>query len=367
MNFQSINSDIELSKYSVSRLKLYDTCSEQYRLKYIEGIVESNLNQSNVLGNICHSVLEEYFKAEFKNSVIEILERDIKDILIDLKVLPNSLDSVVNGIVEDIKDYQKNIYHLYIRASADYKGSDAIRTKSGAVPSNPSMTSAWKSYVKRMNLDSVKSNIALSLYAVNPSIPELDLVDIYCEAFNILSKYTVPPCIINTECIELSLSAFNSSTGEIVNPVFFPQEYAEEPVLLNGYVDWIGEVQVGFDKGIAIIDYKTSKEKFTESTVSYNVQLYCYVYAYENISNKTVSFIGIHALRTNELVIVKIDRQKMNIVLDSLFSKHKYIKNEQFKKRVPDSIYSPCLNQFGKECSYLKYCYPDVFMERESN
>lgn len=363
MIINKLSSEVELTKYSVSRLKLYDICSQEYKLKYIDRIETNTMSESTILGNICHSVLEEYYLSNFQYGLIEILESNIENILIELKVFPTKC-STNKEIIRDLQLYQKKIYNLYLRSSPEYVGADAIRTRSGYVPTNPTKTSDWKKSVKELKLDELKSQLELLIYTVNQELEGIDLVDIYSQAYYIVSKYTVPNSIIETEAIEMPFGTYDSETQEIINPVFFPPEFAEEPVILNGFIDWVGKVNIDGKIGIAIIDYKTSKEQFTESTVSYNLQLYSYVYAYETITNKKVDYIGIHSLRHNELVIVPVSRHKMEAVLKSLFSKHKYIKNQQYLKRIPDSVYSPCLNQFNKPCSYLKYCYPDVYSQK---
>ena len=144
-----------------------------------------------------------------------------------------------------------------------------------------------------------------------------------------------------------------------------PSHYGgEDQVLLNGYVDWIGYINYGGKEKLAIVDYKSSKEELTPDKVQYNVQLYSYVYAYEYLTGETVDLIGIHNLRAGSLVLTPIDRNKMGIVLEALFTNHLLIKHKIFQKQIPDTSYAKCMNMYGKICPYLEFCYPDIY---ESN
>ena len=111
---------------------------------------------------------------------------------------------------------------------------------------------------------------------------------------------------------------------------------------------------------LAVIDYKSGKSDYESLHLQYNPQLLFYALAYSQITNTKVEVIGIHNLKSNNLVLSKINPEIQDRVLKHFFYQQKAIENNLFCKHLPESKYSPCLNSFGKVCSYFKTCYPEI-------
>ncbi|MBD2201793.1 PD-(D/E)XK nuclease family protein [Calothrix sp. FACHB-1219] len=362
MIINSIPLDFSPKYYSVSRLKTYSQCSEYYRLKYVENKYVKSISSSTLLGSLCHRVLEELYSLDSYKDPIDLFNLLCKEVMIDVGLFDKNVSKVLlDTLVSSLISYSKDVLSLYNRASGSYIGKDAIRTKDGKVPLSPQMTSTWKDSEKAMNLPSRRDYINRLASQISDYVENISLCEVFGESYYILSNYTVPSNLLETLYTELPISKYDEESGSLINPVLMPDSLGgEDSIYLNAFIDWIGRAVHKGKEGIAIVDYKSSKEELDETKIKYNVQLYSYVYAFEKLTGLTVDFIGIHNLRTNNLYLVDVDRNGMNITLDILFGKHKYISKELFSKHVPDSSYSPCLSSFGKKCIYIEHCYPDL-------
>lgn len=142
-----------------------------------------------------------------------------------------------------------------------------------------------------------------------------------------------------------------------------PAEFGgDEGIYLNGYVDWVGYVNFEGRQRLAVVDYKTSKENLTKDKLAYHVQLLTYAYALGRLLGQPIEVIGVHSLRHNKLVLTSVDKEIMQGATTALFSRHLGIKAGNFQKDYyPDSMYSPCLSLFGRECPFLQQCHPKMF------
>jgi spore coat polysaccharide biosynthesis protein SpsF (cytidylyltransferase family) len=363
INNITIKLDNKPEVYSVSRLKMYSQCSQAYKYTYIDKIKVYSQSNSTIIGSLLHDSLEIYLHSNNSLSFIEVFEEQSKKTFTKRKyILENLEPATFTKLYTQLVDYSRDIRTLHYRASADYTGKNAIRTAKGDVPSNPSMTSGWKQAAKNLNLESRYETLKEQFIFIS-NLPEIDLVEAFTEAYTLACNYETPVEIIETLHLEFPLSDYNYETKEFTNPVLMPDEYGgESGIYLNGYIDWVGYVQFQGKKRFALIDYKTSKENLTEDKLEYHAQLLAYVYAVERLLGIEVEVIGVHSLRHKKLALTLVDREILQEANRSLFSKHKKIAACQFEKdHLPDSQYSMCLSQYGRECSYLQYCYPKLY------
>lgn len=356
--------------YSVSRLKCLSTCSQYYKLKYIDRIKATSVSASTILGSLCHDALEAYHNPEETPTglLLDYFKQTSYGTLIQRKVLPESLGDLSSDLFSRLVDYSNDCHSLYARASKDYSGPNPIRKKDGSFAANPTSTSDWKKAEATLKLPSRKVSIDTEVWRLNPELEGISISEVYSEAQFICSKYRTPKEVVKTLHVEFPISTYDADTGFLKNPVLMPPEFGgDDSIYLNGFVDWIGIVNKGKGDKLAIVDYKSSKENMQADQVIYNVQLYSYVYAYELLYDVKVDLIGIHNLRFNDLVLVELDREIMASVLESLFFKHKIIKSQLFYKHIPDTAYSPCLSQFGRQCEFLKHCYPNLYRKLEGD
>ncbi len=352
------------SYYSVSRLKSYSTCAEYYKLKYVDKIQTPSLSTATLIGSLCHDALE-YFHSEdnqFRH-LSEVFKVTSKKTLLERKIIDdNTPTEVLEELWMDAVSYAQDCLSLYERASERYSGPVPIRKKDGGIAASPTSTSVWKKAEEVLKLPERRDNIDQRALNLNPDMEGLSLASIFAEAFAICYRYQTPAAVVRTIAVEFPISDYNAEDGKVNNPVPMPAEFGGEAgMYLNGYIDWTGIVEFNGEEKLAIVDYKSSKEDMQADQVRYNVQLYSYVYAYELLTGEKVEVIGIHNLRSGRLVLVEVDRLIMQDALRNLFFKHKLIDAGMFYKHIPDSGYSPCLAQFGKQCPYLKNCYPELY------
>lgn len=355
----------EPKKYSVSRLKTLNSCGEYYRLKYVELVKIASFSEATLMGSLCHDALEEYYGENQEESLIKLFERTALNTLKETGVVPHIFinSEEFRQVYNALLNLSKSYLSLYQRSHADYVGNFPIRKKDGGIALAPTSTKDWK--VAEENLGLIQKRIEIDTYfqSINKDLVDISVSKSFSEAYSILFSYKTPAEIISTVAVELPISDYKNEI--IYNPVPMPSNLGgEDQVLLNGYVDWIGYVNYKGKEKLAIVDYKSSKEELTPDKVQYNVQLYSYVYAYEYLTGETVDLIGIHNLRAGSLVLTPIDRNKMGIVLEALFTNHLLIKHKIFQKQIPDTSYAKCMNMYGKICPYLEFCYPDIY---ESN
>ena len=349
--------------YSVSRLRTYTECSQAYKYKYVDKLKVFSASVSTIIGSLLHEALEIYLHPDNEIDFITVFETQSKLAFYKRKYIDENTDSAkFNKLYSNLLEYSRDIRTLHHRASADYKGKLAIRTKDGKPPSNPMMTSGWKEASKNLNLNQRYYELENEFKLIS-TLEGVSLVEAFTEAYTLASNYKTPKEIVETVALEFKLSDYNYQTKEFTNAVLMPDEYGGDTgIYLNGYIDWLGYVMFEGKKRFALIDYKSSKENLTADKLEYHAQLLAYVYAVEKLTGIEVEVIGVHSLRHKKLVMVKVDRDILQVANRSLFSKHKLIKAGHFyQEHLPDSQYSKCISSFGKECDFLAHCYPKFY------
>lgn len=350
------NSDSEYQRYSVSKIKTYKECSQMYKLKYVDGIYDYTRSDATLIGTILHSTLEYLYTNEniTKETAIESFYKIIESELYNVGI------QNPKPLLKELIDYNNDISSLYLRASKNYKGIDAIRTGKGDVPKSPEMTGVWKSEVKRMNLHTRKSRIDNLIKSTYSDLSNVSITDVFVKSFNIATNYKTPKEILKTHYLELPLSKWDGENNCIINPVPFPGCEFED-IYLNGFIDNISEINYKGEKVNAVIDYKTSKELFNENIVEHNQQLLIYAAGVSHLLNKEITHIGILSFIQKELIITPINKSIQEQVISNFNKVIEKTLNRDFIKHVPDSKYSPCLNMYGSECSYLKQCWVNSY------
>ena len=140
--------------FSVSKLKTYSLCSKYYEYQYVLKLGQYSYSYSTLLGSICHNSLEEHNLT--KEELLTCLDNNFISTLITSNVIKEEINK---DIILHLKEYNKIIQGLYYKASSSYKGEDAIRTKSGSIPKNPTQTSSWKEMLEEKGGSSLKEDI----------------------------------------------------------------------------------------------------------------------------------------------------------------------------------------------------------------
>ncbi len=343
--------------YSYSQLQSYRGCSMRYKHYYIDKYKLREVNGYTELGSLVHECIERFYKGEFP-SVPDAFKPVMSQYLTKL-----GLQSWRNEL-EAISDVLKD---LLLRASAAYRGPDAIRTGNGDVPKNPAMTSAWKKELERHNLN---HRIDLCNASCVRQLPEewanVKMVDVYTQVDHLTRTYTHPAILAEVNAIEFGFSI----------PVYgdpnSPDPEKQEDSILNlarlpsgrvfrGFIDLVGKDHLG---RWVIIDHKTSSgEPPTVLKVAHHEQLLLYAYFWHQLTGVWPAKIGISHLRSGTTVCADVD----TTLAERAAQRHDLIVNaidkKVFIKHAPFEYGSPCLS---KDCSledccpYISVCHREV-------
>lgn len=335
-----------MKRYSISRLKTYDTCSQFYKHKYIDNIKVEERSYYTCLGSLIHKVLEDYYRGGMESNPLDIYLKDVNKYI--------NYIGFYKDISREAVEYMRGMGILYERADKDYVGSDSIRKVNGDVASTPEKTSDWKRYYQELGLDCIEGRIINLSQEFNLNTKEKTICDLLINSYKLLSKYTHPSVISKVEYIEFPISHLESDNN-IINPVLMPNKYGgEEGIYLNGYIDMVGR---DINGDLVIIDHKTSAEEIKAVHVGFNIQLLAYSWALEKILNEKVKIIGINNIRAGTQALAYVpEEEERDKLLNTLFNRHILITNKVFSKHLPE-INSPCLNMYGNPCPYLHTCW----------
>lgn len=400
----------DLNVYSFSKLDTYVKCSEMFKLQYVDkvsGVDTSSLE--TVVGNKCHDALEEFY-----------LNSDIPDpytALVQLWKDELTKDGL-EALATDLNHYASDISKLFLRAGANYKGADPIRTSTGQVPKSPEMTTGWKDAVREMKLWERAQRIDKLAAQVQPrKWIGISLADTYANSCSIMYGYRNPADISEVLLVEMPLSELRwvaddpNNPGQILmddsnnrmetvrgrgpyklwmdksgdpelvdidNKVVFPRldsdlkdfvrdpktgeiEYSDDTTMFNGYIDLVCRTR---DGKLAIIDHKTSKgEPPTMAKVARHQQLLLYGWAIWRLTGEVPDLIGINHLRTNKLVLAKFNLDLALEVLKAKLQTIRGIDNKVHIKQDPYGYGSMCITQSSKGekyCPYFHLCHKDL-------
>lgn len=345
--------------YSVSKLRTYHTCSMMYKYKYVDKIRDNSLTKATLIGSCLHQALEDNYLPfiGLDNPPTTLPETAIVKGIVDVlsKVFVHDLTQQI----AQVYTYYQSIQDLYIRASADYDGPNPIRKGDGTVAQAPEMTGTWKKELAKLKVDNIEQELNTYIKSVDARWANLDFFDIVITTLKIGSKFSLDSRIKKIIAVELE---FSPETNVITTP-----NTGDEGPILEAYIDLVAELD---DSEIAIIDYKSGSQDYTEAEIDFNSQLLMYSYAYEQLTKETPKYIGIYNLRSNKLFLSQMVPSFREQVIEQLTGVHDDIVNAKFEKRLPnkDTANScPCLDQFHKPCPFLANCYPELAAKLNNN
>lgn len=349
---KTIRQENRPATYSVSKLRTFHTCSMMYKYKYVDKIRDNSLTKATLIGSCLHQALEDNYFAfiGIDNPPATLPEQTI------LKGINDVLSKVfLHDLTEQIAQvytYYQSIQELYVRASANYTGPNPIRKGDGTVAQAPEMTGTWKKELAKLKVDNIEKELNSYIKSVDARWINLDFFDIVITVLKVGSKFNLDSRIKKIIGVELE---FSPETNVIVTP-----NTTDKGPILEAYIDLVAELDNG---EIAIIDYKSGSQDYSEAEIDFNSQLLMYSYAYEQLTGKAPKYIGIYNLRTNKLLLSEMIPAFREQVIEQLTGVHNDIVNGKFEKRLPnkDTANScPCLDQFHKPCPFLANCYPEL-------
>lgn len=387
--------------YSFSKLGRYNNCSYYFYLWDLCKDIprpESD-SKSTVLGNCCHDVLEEFYKQFMVPPVGNgVPIRKTVDQLLEAWWETRLDDDGLLAILPSLKGYEQHLAWLYYKSSADYTGTDAIRSGKGnfrKVPTKPERTTDWKNAFAAAGLDQLAKQIddytrtvceqrqvaydAECLAKPDEKVEKLksrhwlrmSIFDIYTLSWQILRGYVDPVAGTTIYGVEYKLTDYDSDFHRMVNPVtlipahtkqLYPALGNQSPTMevgatyLTGFIDL---VVIDGQNRVYIIDHKTSKggAPSTYKVASWE-QLLIYGWAWNQLHGRYPDFIGINQLRDKVLVCAPFDPELAEAAVRRKLAAIKGIDAEIFIQAGPTDFGTPCLQFNGEPCGYLAHCHP---------
>lgn len=341
--------------YSYSKVSSYLKCSQYYKLNYVDRVKVFKDTVSTTLGTFVHSALEYLYDDNDDEEVQTLLEAFYITSPKDLNKL-----GVKNTeqFIFMLNEYLADEDQLHYLASEECVGPECIRTKAGKIAKVPAMTTGWKEKEKQLDLPRRRFQIDSTFNNLKKEKADgFSIVEAYSTARLLCKNYQTPTELESIKWIEFPFSKWDKDLNLLINPISFSTKSSKE-IFISGFIDLVCEIEIDGKIYTAIIDHKTSKEKFTKETVFFNRQLNLYTVLYEKLTGEQIDYIGINAIRDNELILTPVDATIRQEIFHSFIQSILSTKSEVYLKFFPDSPYSPCLNMFNKECPYLAECHP---------
>lgn len=354
---------------SYSRLSLYQSCAEKYRLKYLakeEGKEYSSryvtLEEPLIKGSLAHSMIEAYLQGMTKDDAISTqLTLWLSDLCF---IEPIDGDPVgAEGVnINHLEFYAKECGMLVARCSEGYYKEDKIRNKDGSVPKDPLGKYPPGGFLKDYRdakLDQYKRYVDDQAARANNSFKRMSLANIAASAASFCYLFELPEEVASVEGIELDLSK---------NPIGF----SNNQYYWNGYIDTEYKSKAG---ATIINDHKSEKEKRRPEDVAFDLQLNSYASVRYEQTGSMPEFIAITHLKTNSVIASATSPYIVNLCMDYLEQIQEEIEiiteakgvDKPWMKKWPGKFGSPCMRRHWETkavesvCPYFIKCHPEYY------
>lgn len=323
--------------FSHSALETYNQCGEKYRLWYMSDTPRpESRTVETIVGTCVHGILEIHYNNWMKGFKMPI------DSAIDRFWFDTLHKADLEGIYASLRDYHHRLQDVRRRASKDYAGSDAIRTKDGSVSKSPHLTSAWTDALKSSGLEALRDGIDWAAGESDSQWTVASICDTYSDVVTMLANYRDPYDIHTIEAVEFKIEHKYPVSGE--------------PMV--GFIDIVARSPRGH---LIIIDHKTTSKPHRESyKVEHHDQLLLYGWAYSKLTGQTPGYLGINFIKNNSMVVGAFD---MNLAERAIERREKRIAGINagiFPIQSPTEFGSPCWREYSRSgCPYLDLCHPE--------
>lgn len=398
---------------SYSGLTVYDECSMLYRLQRVDRVLPPMADtEATRIGQFCHASLEAYYGDESGQ-----IESPYHELTRPGGIWDQELQACkLQMLMPKLQAYAHHTTGLYERASAAYKGKDAIRKKDGSVSAAPHMTKAWTDYAKQHGLTQLADYINHTAAKIAPARWEdVNLSQVYAESLGIMYPYRHPVEIDAVVAIELPISEIQfhaadennqplydelgqpvptsrvrgpypihldednrQTTLNVLYPFFLPVlgpdgklvktedgDYVRrEDLLFNGYIDLVARNPQG---ELLIIDHKTnSGEVPSKGKISRHEQMLVYGFMITLLGGEKPAYVGMNHLRSGRLILAEFSMEKAELAMERLLSIVAGIEKRVFVRQNPDGYHSRCVVKPFRDgepprlCPGLPHCHPEV-------
>lgn len=323
--------------FSHSALETYNQCGEKYRLWYMSDTPRpESRTVETIVGTCVHGILEIHYN-NWKNSTKRPLADSVHEFWFDMLKKAD-----LEGVHASLQMYHQRLQDVRRRASKDYAGSDAIRTKDGSVSKSPHLTSAWTDALKSSGLEALREGIDWAAGESDSQWTVASICDTYSDVVTMLASYRDPYDIHTIEAVEFKIQHKYPQSGE--------------PMV--GFIDIVARSPRGH---LIIIDHKTTSKPHRESyKVEHHDQLLLYGWAYSKLTGQTPGYLGINFIKNNSMVVGAFD---MNLAERAIERREKRIAGINagiFPIQSPTEFGSPCWREYSRTaCPYLDMCHPE--------
>lgn len=350
---------------SHSKLNVFQECGKLFEYEYIlKERVRSEANHF-IIGSACHKCIEMYYLSPELGSPLEYADIYWRDWL---------RSKGLGFLLGNLKAVYADIGQLYVRASAEYQGADAIRRGAkkekgeksfprgpeywkNPVADSPAMTGDWKNAVAALDLDNRMHEIDIELVNKGPEWARVSLSTCYAEVREILTHYRDPECLAEVKYVEFPISHRvweGKTVVDVVNPVFAP---GSTKTLINGYIDLVGVMTPAYGGGIAMGDYKSSKKEVSVVEVMYHEQLNAYGWLWKQLTGAWPTHLFINNLRFGTVTLAPFNPEIAEAVIARRMQVDAASKDKKnYIKRDPFGWNSPCLTMSRDGKGIDEYC-----------
>lgn len=388
---------------SYSRATMYDECSQLYKLVNIDGLVEKGGDtDATRLGKICHQAIENQLNDE-TGTVISPYDELVKAGGIWDQELAKYNLTELKGRLQALAHHTTSLYE---RATARYKGPDAIRKADGSVAVAPDKCKPWTEYVRAHGLDGMASQIDnLAAKAAPKHWKDVSLSKVYTATLGIMYPYKHPAEIDRVVAVEYAISEFwwqaahedgSAMVDEagapvpttrqrgphplyedpetkkpvfirIDNPWFMPKVDAfgkliktdavdpvtglplvyerRDDLVLTAYIDLISRSPKML---LDVIDHKSSSgESPSVEKVARHEQCLIYGLLIYTLTGVAPDRVGLNWLKQHQLVMADFTLEAAELALERFLSIIANTEKGAFQKQHVDGYHSKCVKQGG--------------------
>ena len=346
-NIDMDNIDMDNIDYvSHSRLQVYNECSEKYNKQYVQKLQKDNEIQDYFeIGSLVHEVLEDHL-----DPTTSLTLEDSYKLALPLWLKKHSL----SFNPKDIFNISAIIGELMYKASARYKGEDAIRNKGGTPPADLRNypPQSWTTALQKAGITTIKNDYDTAAGIQAPFFITNSLCYLVAEVYLLTQYFQLPEWYDHTIYVEFPISTDDT------NRVLFP---GTDDLYIRGFMDWVFKTKEG---QIVIADHKTSKGKPKPNDVLHHSQLNLYAYVYSELFGYWPDVLGIHHVRTNDFIMAAVDKEIVFNNLKRYEGIVRGINSKTFITHHPDDFNSPCITKdwrskkVSKSCPFLINCWP---------
>lgn len=365
LEIEELKQSKEFDKYkfitSYSRLNFFITCPEQYRLRHVlKEPYTQPFSEALILGNLCHSVLEEVLDPNTElNNTIEAYKLHLDRWLRGLDLSVESID--IEEVIETSIELASLLYRCQERCT---DRELRIRNKDGSIPKNPIEYApiAFSKEMHEKGLNDKKLHIDTWAVMQNSSFVDTSLSWLLAKAVLFVKYWTIPNWVERVLDVELEFSStadnmvyLPKSSNSIVNNVVLPPLYGKIDLRC-----------VNKSNELVILDHKTGKTMPDEQTVLHHPQLNLYAYAHKQIYGYWPDVIGINYLPNNIQILARCDKDiaiqiahRYGRILEASYEESNY-----YISKHPTDYMSPCIKRDYKsgrinyKCPYIEKCWP---------